>query len=681
MGQRRPGLTRAGFRRVGAAPAAGGVTSVISSDGSIAVTNPTGPAVDVEIAGRPAVANWTLGLCRVYAIDGTNGVDGHLGYADPATSSTADYAVACAAAGAVAVKTFAGLAAILPLNGAGRTCEIVILGGGVTYAGGLQTFMAGVSGYLQGLPCVRGTVTSTTASCTAFDGSANDCLMDGGLTGPGMNAAGYRATGAPTTTVVQMLTAAGGAPGFGAEPGLPGGLRIRFDAACTTVALRNIVRPIGLFTTDTFTFATALPAAPSTVAGADPFYIEVPGIICGATSLATADVVPTGQGQISGIDCTGAMTIRDSRFHLSFSRFASFSASSGLLIDFAFTNVHPVRGSLTVGDVRVTGNTVWTASRMTTATSYMAGSLDVAYAVSLLMNGSFTVGTGLRVSGISYGGAIIGSSTVGTPGPRILGAAGFTAGLIVNGFSGNLVEQVVITNAGAKPAWKIDGAGLGLQIGFNITTGSTVSGSTGNTDVGLDMTAARGCTLFFNTTTMPTVTGTNGDVRLPNGTIVTWATIAAGMVDSAGNRYVCGPRTAGDLGGTVPVLFTGSLVSSAVGATLTYLANPGTLLAAANLVLQQRYPVGLAFVIRGLTVNVRAGALGNACAVTLYKNGAATAVTLNIPAGSAVNTRVSAAAGLPLVFVPGDDFDLRMDDALDAGAGTLTISACLAVAV
>lgn len=43
MGQRRPGLQRAGFRRVGAPPATSGgtVTSVGSADGSILVTNPT----------------------------------------------------------------------------------------------------------------------------------------------------------------------------------------------------------------------------------------------------------------------------------------------------------------------------------------------------------------------------------------------------------------------------------------------------------------------------------------------------------------------------------------------------------------------------------------------------------------------------------------------------------------
>ena len=75
--------------------------------------------------GQLIAANWTLGVCRVYAVDGVNGNDANVGFADPATSSAADYAIACAAAGAagVAKKTLAGLGAVFPRQGRGRLVE------------------------------------------------------------------------------------------------------------------------------------------------------------------------------------------------------------------------------------------------------------------------------------------------------------------------------------------------------------------------------------------------------------------------------------------------------------------------------------------------------------------------------------------------------------------------------
>ena len=213
---------------------------------------------------QTAVADWTVGLTRVYAVDFINGVDGNKGYADPATSSTGDYAIACATAGAVAKKTFAGLAAIFPRVGAGRNVEIVIANGGANtaqaYTGQLGDFLNGVAGY--NIWNVRATGTNTTAGCTAFDGSVADATYQGAITVTGLNVAGYNPSGASTTSLPCVL-AGGGAASLPAEPAPPLGWRVRFDAATATVALRNQCRQIAQVVGDTITPQTAFSATPA----------------------------------------------------------------------------------------------------------------------------------------------------------------------------------------------------------------------------------------------------------------------------------------------------------------------------------------------------------------------------------------------------------------------------------
>jgi hypothetical protein len=98
------------------------------------------------------------------------------------------------------------------------------------------------------------------------------------------------------------------------------------------------------------------------------------------------------------------------------------------------------------------------------------------------------------------------------------------------------VGRTEITGAGANPAIRVSGTGLRITL-------RDTSGSTGNTDVGLDLSpngssggvqGAQGCTIALITT--PTVTGTAGDVRLSDGTIINWATAAAGVRDVNGNE-------------------------------------------------------------------------------------------------------------------------------------------------
>ena len=133
-------------------------------------------------------------------------------------------------------------------------------------------------------------------------------------------------------------------------------------------------------------------------------------------------------------------------------------------------------------------------------------------------------------------------------------------------------------------------------------------------------------------------------------------------------------RLGAEMQPTAASKFTGALVASAIGATLSYMADPGTNLALGNVVLPQRYPISERLALR-LRVTKRAGAvLTNAATATVYKNNVATTMTVSIPAADAINTKYVDSAH-PTLFNDGDDFDVRLDDAADVLAGTLLVSA------
>lgn len=296
-------------------------------------------------------ADWPLTTLRTYAISNSHGNDANVKpYADPATSSSADYAVSCAAAGATPLRTFAALGAILPRVGQGRSVEIVIEGDASTYAGDIPALISGCIGYSSIL--VRGTATNTTAGCSAFDGSVADATFLGATTVTGMNVNGYNPTGTPTTTVVQRLMVGGGAPSFAVEPTMPAqGYRIRFNAnAPTQAALRNIcVYAVKVAGTDTLTFSLALPIAPIAT---DVFYLEKAGIVfSGTTTL-------TGAGgatlNIAGLSSAASWSMQDTRlggFSLCQSG-TSFSLSDCPVATLRTSYTHPVLGTITSGGSR-----------------------------------------------------------------------------------------------------------------------------------------------------------------------------------------------------------------------------------------------------------------------------------------------------------------------------------------
>jgi hypothetical protein len=612
-------------------------------------------------------ANWKVGIIRVYAVDGVNGDDSHLGYSDAASSSAADYAIACAAAGAVAKKTFAGLGAIFPRLGASRDVEVVIANGGVNTAAtytALDVFLGGIVGGYNKI-AVRATGTNTTAGAVAFDGSANDCTYQGGITFTGGNAAGYNPTGAATTTSLPCTLAGGGAAALPAEPGAPLGWRVRFDAATTTVALRNQCRQIAQVVGDTITPQTAFTAAP---AAADVFYIEQAGInvpqsVIGYGSNGEGAGANTDNINVTGIRCTGTLVLPSASVRLCFASCNSLNLLGQFSL-FAANMIyaHPVRGNLTIGGgLRVeaasanvslsagqfTGTGLVSAASVTQTTST---GLVSTWGAGSFVNGTLIIQNSYMPVGLDTGFTAMFGLDVALAAPRVTGRI-----RILN--TRGTFSLASVTGAGANPAITIEGQSI---VAFR----NVVSGSTGNTDVGLDLTAARESTIILGT--QPTVTGTLGDVRLAGGQIITWAQAMLGVVDSKGNRII---------GTTAPmgaIKFSGTIVGGA-GATVEYLNDAGPGLAA-NQTTPTRYPTSQRLMLR-LRVTSLSNTSANAVTCTLYKNGAPTAMQVSIPAATVANTKFVDSAH-PIFFTDGDDFDLRLDDAADVGA-IVNVSALL----
>jgi len=513
---------------VGTSSGGTGVTSINTHTGAGTIDSTSSALVvttSVPVAGtfkvdlsQVAVADWTVGLCRVYAVDGVNGNDANKGYADPATSSAGDYAIACAAAGAVAKKTVAGLAAIWPRDGAGRTVEVVFAAG--TYAGAPSDFLKGTSGYST-LPTIRGTSTNATAGAVAFAGSTADATYVGGITATGLNAGGYNPNGSISTSSIQCVKAGGGAPTFGAEPALPLGLRNRFNSATTTAALRNICRQICQVSgTDTIALQTVEPALP---VGSDVFYTEQPGVAF--SGISNFDGAGTQGATFVGIDfgAGGTMLCTAGRFTFAFCVVGAQWTYNGAdeLVTVAQSYTHPVLGSLTVG-----GGLRCTIALLSRAQFNLSGLVSSSNTTISGPRNTSAWGAGCAALNIRIGNwvgnqnadtfqgpnvGVASSVTVGIP--HTFGAASGAA-LQING-SNLTIGAMSCIGAGANPCLQFLGRNLVILKGV-------VAGSTGNTDVGADFQNSFETIVVITAGQLPTVTGTAGDVRWSGQALVVW---------------------------------------------------------------------------------------------------------------------------------------------------------------
>jgi len=622
-------------------------------------------------------AEWPVANARVYAIDGTLGSDINKGFADPVTASAPDFAIATQQAGLVAKATFAGLAAIFPRDGSGHRAVIVIKTG--TYVNGLDAFLAGCHGYSDGFPLVRGTGTNATAASVAFDGSVGDGIFVGAVTATGMNATGYNPTAAATLTSLPATKVGGGSPAYAGGLAVPLGWRIRFDTATTTVALRNHAYSVAEVPNAT----TLVPAQPfdGVPVATDVFYLEMAGVNCakfvldGNNNAAPIQSPSNPKGsQIVGINCLGAnVDITGGLQSFTFCGAGTFTVGSEISscapISFhsAFFYVDPFGNIITGGGFRSEGNCSMGSANYNGLTCFVCAGATLQFnsitalqyqdgcAANALVLGNSYCSTANSILN-STGGPTFGVVTPLVQPPIIRGH------LVINGSSAQ-IRSIDIQSSGATPAIQVRGAGV-------LVFTSTVTGSAGNNDVGLDLTLARGAMISVFTT--PTITGALGDVRLADGSITSWAQLSrTGIVDTSGNRIYF-QNNANPVG---KIQFTG-VIFGAPGATLSYCSNAGFTTIVANEVTAFRRPTSLRFIQR-LRVNVVVDTSVNPVTVTLYRNGipAIPAMSVNIPAATPANTKFVASA--VVLFTDVDDLDLRMDDGVADPGGIVRISAAL----
>lgn len=616
-----------------------GTASVSSSD-SFITANPTTGAV---VVGQRIVANWNPdpNLWVVYAIDYDAGNDGNAGAAIPNTTSLADFQAAVALAGANAKKTMQGLGAILPVDGAGRNVIICIASraAGASYlkqdgvtVDSLDSFMAGRDGYSN--IYIWATGTNATAGATKFTGTVADFTYAGAIPVTGTNAPGYNPTGTISASTVPCLQVGGAAPALAAEPLPPLGWRARYDSATTTVALRNICRSNQIISTTTTTRDTVSPETnwPAAPVAADLFYLEQAGVVCNGWGngwgAANARVVIVGVRSLTLVNYLTGSPYVNRLVHMfcGFGGATALGSSVGAITNFA--------GPSTIGNIRC-GSTIHVAGNV-----LFQPSTAFPQQHSMVIEGTtlyeFEPG-GVNDAGFVFGGRVTfqgGTGCLAGNNPMIGNASSGLAcrsilnGVLVQGCRLNL-KDLAITNAGANPA-------LALQ-GQNILFLQGPSGSTGNSDVGLDLTLAQGSTIVLNGGP-PTVTGTNGDVRLSDGNVISWAQAMGGVTDPAGNTIV-------STGGTLPgsplepweLRYSGFFVNDPVFTSGTPSAELPAGHTTVLTTIAWRYNIGRSASSLKLVYNVLQNTLNGAGAsftINVLKNGVSVGTSGAIPSGS-----------------------------------------------
>ena len=504
--------------------------------GVLDITSST-PAIVVAVAGpnrsltQVISADWPVANVRWYALDAGIAASG-VGFSDASS----------AAAGLVAKKTVAELAAILPRSGNDRKVCIVIKSGSYVGQGDPGLLLTtGLVGY--NAITIVATDTNATAGATAFLGDAADRNFAGFTTATGMNGAGYKPVAAFSASLVKCVTFAGAGPAFAAEPAMPLWVRMRFDVATTTAALRNISRWVRVVTgADTLTPLTAFPAVP---VGTDVFYLEMPNVLTDAWTVAVPAQTALVGAVVVGVRSAGTVNYNgDANLRLVGCIFATVSSGgnangANIICDTGYTDETGAARVAGMG-VRAESNVI-ASNRMVVSSSPALGSVSTTTIqgsnIFSWQNGAACFG-GMNVQGApgratypdaQASTAIGGRSHSAEPACRIRGTVsgnGLTATGLAIRWSALTIDTLDISN---NTAFQGCMALLGT---CQISLSSFYTG-TGNTDVALDLTLSYGSQIFIYSA--PTATGAVGDIRLADGTIATWAQAMAGIVDTNGN--------------------------------------------------------------------------------------------------------------------------------------------------
>lgn len=492
-------------------------------------------------------ANWaitTAGVQRVryYLIDNDGGDDNNVGYVDAAAGATLVPA-------GLALKTLERLFQILPKLGNGRWVVVLCKAraAGATYlkqdnVTSDSILTAGIFGYSY----IR------FSGSTDLTNSASDQITQGfEQIAVGPNGDGSFSIGGSSTTT--LLNFAAGT--VSADPAVVQ-YRVRFSPTTTTVALRNQCRVITTNATGSATLGNALSATPTSAGTADNFFIERPGFSVDKVdwSQGTPQDSPSGflfYNIITGVRCTstqsagftvsapssivvgceqsvnqaaGVPSFRD-MFSAGIRDAYTSEASAGITLGMGLRAGSPVVfariASLNVqclGMMRVGGTTSFSAVYSTNGgfgnRCYSAGIVDA------------------RACGVT-GGANLGETFGFVIGDTSATNAAFrvVAGQISFSQSSGGVRRLDFASC-TTACIKLTGMGCTL-----VVDGCT--GTSGNTDVGIDMSAAVASTLIAGRSSANTVSGTSGDIKVAGTAIATHAGLTlTGFEDNACNKIL-----------------------------------------------------------------------------------------------------------------------------------------------
>jgi len=516
-------------------------------------------------------AGWDATLVRYYLLDYDGGSDANVGYVDAAAGATIDPA-------GKALKTVERLMEIFPTTGGGRSVVV------------MQKLRAGGANYLKKDGATQDSINTSALvgysmlwrGSTDLTNSAEDKVRIGFMTAvAGPNGDGsFTCAGGGTSSVFSVA-----AGSLGAEPAAIQ-YRVRFDANTATASLRNICRLITAHTTTQLT-TTAFPATPS---ASDTFFVERPGVRMDKlfhTSMSMMAVTPTPAQATAGINgcqfvglaftstTSGQVQLTGSSLNI------SGCELTGATNNFVMTATNIYRLSVggngysdEGGSFRTHAMGFRTASPITITRCMFvnmtdAGLMNTAQAssISLCSTGIYGVKSYFATRPLVFfcgfpssrtennfaqtAAFQVGDAVTSNPAPRM------EKGLDITG-SNVCVRRVDFANC-TSPCITLLGVGMQLFI-------DGCTGSSGNTNVGLDATGARNCTLTMGLTNANAFTGTAGDIRAVGPAVTTHAgLLTTNLRDSAGNHYL---GTGGEVVGPCTMLTNSEGTALAIGALM-----------------------------------------------------------------------------------------------------------------
>ena len=499
---------------------------------------------DSQTTAFPSPGSFVV-FCLDY--DGAgNDTTGDAGYSPALATPAATMAAALAVAQTRPLKTYERLAQLLPRSGNNAT--LVILGkpraGGLPYRNIANTADADFGDVLNG---INGW-TRVLSRGSDLTNSAQDKVTCGFIVDPATNAAGYSAgAGSTTSSLVNILTAAGAAPALPLEGGTGSStitaIRIRYSETTPTVALRNACAIIQKNGTDSIVPGDNLPAVPVFVGPGNPandvFFIETPGLAVGAMNMTTGLVNPTNRITIAGMRAAASSVLTQATtFRLCGVRFdGAFSISILASLVSGRLYADEVNASIILGfSIRVAGTaicSVGSGSATLTACGLLAATQTAFVGNVLTCGDASVVPYGFSLQGVTR--AFVGNSNKATSRNLRINNAISGAAAIAQMLCGRLdgVEFSNCTVPLISPGL-VAGASSRNPFTAGIQITNILSTDGGNTNVVLDMTTARRQTVDVGTGV--TATATAGDIRVAGGAICSFANLAyTNYPDALGN--------------------------------------------------------------------------------------------------------------------------------------------------